>query len=410
MIDFSRHVLANGLRVLVHEDPIAPMATFNMLYTVGSRNEHPERTGFAHLFEHLMFGGSAHAPDYDYHAQRVGGDANAFTTNDFTNYYLTLPADNLETAFWLESDRMLCPAFSEEVLDVQRKVVVEEFRQRYLNAPYGDLQHLFRSLAYKVHPYRWPTIGLKTEHIEQATLGDVKDFFFRHYIPRNAILSVCGSVRADEVFAMAEKWFGDIGRDAPDEKPIAEAEQTCERRMEVERDVPADWVMMAFHTSDRLSRDNKLGDLMTDVLADGASSRLVRHLVKGSQTCTDANAYITGTLDPGLVVFSAQVADGVAPERVIDQVWEEIEALKADGPTQYEVDKARNRQEAGQILAETATPAMAQSLATYEMLGDANLINTDYRAYDDIVPAEVADFASRICTRDNCSTLIYRRK
>ncbi len=410
MINFSRQVLANGMRVLVCEDPMAPLATFNMLYTVGARNERPERTGFAHLFEHLMFGGSVNVPDFDYQVQRVGGDANAFTTNDITNYYITLPADNIETAFWLESDRMLGPAFSQEGLDIQKKVVIEEFRQRYLNTPYGDSQHLFRDLVYKVHPYRWPTIGLNVNHIEEATLDEVKDFFYRHYTPAHAILSVCGNVKADEIFSLAEKWFGGIHRETVDVIPLVEPVQTEARFLEVVRDVPASRVMVAFHSTERMHRDTKLGDLMTDVLADGASSRLNQHLIKESQTCTDANAFITGTVDPGAIVFTAQVADDVAPEKVIDQIWDEVYALQTEGPTEYEIKKARNRQEAAQVIAETASQALAQSLATYEMLGDANLINTEYHAYDNITTDDVRDLARRTCTRENSSTLIYRHK
>ncbi|MDY4174872.1 MAG: pitrilysin family protein [Bacteroidales bacterium] len=411
MITFSRHVLANGLRVLVCEDPLSPMATFNMLYTVGARNENPERTGFAHLFEHLMFGGSANVPDFDYEVQRVGGDANAFTNNDYTNYYVTLPADNIETAFWLESDRLCGPAFSQESLDIQKKVVIEEFRQRYLNAPYGDIQHIFRDLVYKVHPYRWPTIGLNIEHIENATLDEVKDFFYRHYTPSRAILAVSGNVKTDHIFALAEKWFGDIRRDAPQEPaPPAEPVQTEARTLIKEGNVPATRIMIAFHSADRLHRDTKLGDLMTDVFADGLSSRLIQRLVKESRTCTDANAYITGSFDPGAVIFSAQVADGVKPETAIGQIWDEIHEMQDSGPTDYEINKARNRQEAAQIIGETASQTMSQTLATYEMLGDANLVNTEYRAYDDMQPDDVMDFARRTCTVENSSTLIYRSK
>lgn len=410
MIKFSRHSMANGMRVIVCEDRYAPLATFNMLYAVGARHERPERTGFAHLFEHLMFGGSVNVPDFDYEVQRVGGDANAFTTNDVTNYYVTLPADNIETAFWLESDRLLNPAFSQETLDIQKKVVIEEFRQRYLNAPYGDCQHLFRDLVYKVHPYRWPTIGRSVEQIEDATLEEVKEFFYRLYTPGHAILSVCGNVRAEEIFGLAEKWFGGIEREGVDVRPEVEPEQREERWLEVERDVPATRVSIAFHTGARLDRDTKLGDLMTDVLADGASSRLIRHLVKGSGTCTDVNAFISGSVDPGTVVFTGQVADGVEPERVVEELWGEIESMGSAGPTEYELQKARNRQLSEQVFAETATQALAQSLGMYEMLGDAGLINTEPHAYDDVTPEDVREMARRVCRRENSSTMIYRHK
>lgn len=410
MINFKRKTLANGLRVVVHEEPLAPIATFNLLYKVGSRNESPERTGFAHLFEHLMFSGSEHVPDFDNEVQRVGGDANAFTTLDFTNYYVTLPADNIETAFWLESDRMLCPAFSQEKLDVQKKVVVEEFRQRYLNRPYGNYQHLFRDLFYKVHPYRWPTIGLKTEHIQEATLAEVNDFFASHYIPRNAVISIAGNVSAERMFDYAEKWFGEVDRDAPDVTPEQEPEQTEPRVLDYSADVPATKVAIAFHSCARMDPDIYKGDMLTDILADGVSSRLIQNLVKGSQTCTDANAFVTGTLDPGAVVLQAVVAKGVDPQKVVDQLWAEACDIAEREPTDYEIAKSRNRQEAAFIMGQVNASGLAQTLAMFEHFGDANMINSDCLLYEKMSAADISAYARRVFRRENSSTFIYRAK
>ncbi len=407
MIDFKRHTLSNGMRIVVHRDPFAPIATFNLLYDVGARHENPSRTGFAHLFEHLMFSGSAHVTDFDTQVQRVGGDSNAFTTNDITNFYITLPADNIETAFWLDSDRMLSPILTQEALDVQKKVVVEEFRQRYLSRPYGDLYHILRDLCYKVHPYRWPTIGLEPQHILDATLDEVRSFFFSHYIPRHAVLAISGCIDPEKMFAMAERWFGDIERDAPDIVPPAEPEQTVARYLEHRADVPTDRICLAFHMCGRLGPDYHLSDIATDILSDGESTRLTQHLVHDQRLCTNVNAFILGSYDPGLVIFAATPAPGIKPQQVTDALWHEIEALATQGPTDHELTKARNRLLASSIFSETSPQGLAQSLARYELLGDANLINTDVLAYDDITPAKVSDFMARVCTPQNCSTLLY---
>lgn len=410
MIDFKRKTLSNGLRVVVHEDPLAPIATFNLIYKVGARNENPERTGFAHLFEHLMFGGSEHIANFDDEIQRVGGDCNAYTTNDFTNFYMTLPADNIETCFWLDSDRLLCPAFTQEKLDIQKNVVIEEFRQRYLNQPYGDYQHIFRDLVYKVHPYRWPTIGLKIEHIQDATLAEVEAFFNQNYLPRHAVLAIAGNVEAERMFDYAEKWFGEIQRDAPEVEPTPEPEQTEARLLDHTADVPATRVAIAFRSCERLHPDFHKGDFLTDILADGASSRLVQHLIKKEQICTDVNSYVMGSLDPGCVVLMATLADGVEPEKVLDKLWAEADNLAANEPSDYEIQKARNRQEAAYIMGQTSAAAMAQQLAYYELYGDANLINTDYLAYGQITAADISAYARKVFNRDSSSTFIYRAK
>lgn len=410
MIEIAKTELANGLRVVVHPSPYSAMATFNMLYSVGARDEDPSRTGFAHLFEHLMFGGSVNIPDFDTHVQLSGGDSNAYTNNDFTNYHITLPSHSIETAFWLESDRLLSPAFSPNGLEVQRKVVVEEFRQRYLNCPYGDISHLTRALAYKVHPYRWPTIGLKPQHIMDATLDEVKDFFFVHYAPDNAILSIAGNVRPDDMFRLAEKWFGPIERKAV-HRPIAqEPEQTEARRQEVEADVPADRLYIAFHIGGRKSDSFRRADMLTDVLADGYSSRLEQSLVKGRRCCTDVNAYVNSSLDPGLMFLTAEIAEGERPEDVEGFLWEELGKIRREGLTDYEVTKVRNRQAASNLIGEISTQTKAERMAFFELLGDANGINEDAHVYDNITSDDIREFVGNTCKESNSSTLVYRAK
>ncbi|MBL7707470.1 MAG: insulinase family protein, partial [Chitinophagaceae bacterium] len=284
MIQFEKFTLANGLRVIVHQDLSTPMAVMNILYDVGARDEDPERTGFAHLFEHLMFGGSVNIPDYDEPLQMAGGENNAYTTNDLTNYYIQLPAENLETAFWLESDRMLSLAFGEKSLETQRKVVCEEFKEHYLTKPYGDVWHKMRELAYKKHPYRWMTIGKELSHIENAKLDDVKNFFFKHYRPVNAIMVVAGNVTTERVKELAEKWFGDIPagekykRNLPQEAPQSE-----ERKITIKANVPLDALYKTWHIYPRLDRRYYVTDLLADILSGGGSSRLYQSLVKEKQ-------------------------------------------------------------------------------------------------------------------------------
>ena len=315
MITINRHTLANGLRIVHSEDKNTQMVALNVLYNVGARDEHPNHTGFAHLFEHLMFGGSIHIPDYDTHVQNAGGENNAWTNNDITNYYITLPRQNVETGFWLESDRMLSLDFSERSLEVQRHVVIEEFKQRNLNQPYGDVGHLVRGLVYQKHPYRWPTIGLEPAHIEHATLDEVKDFFFRFYAPNNAILAVTGNISFEDTVSLAEKWFGSIPRRnvQPRNLPI-EPPQTEERRLTVERNVPVDALHMIFHKGDRLHPDYHVFDMLSDLLSAGRSSRLIQHLVVERQIFGSVDAYISGSIDAGMFYVVGKVAPSVTLE------------------------------------------------------------------------------------------------
>ena len=293
MIQFEKFLLSNGLRVLVHRDTSTPMAVLNVLYDAGARDENPEQTGFAHLFEHLMFGGSINIPNYDGPLQVAGGENNAYTTNDLTNYYIQIPAENLETAFWLESDRMLSLAFTDKSLEVQRKVVSEEFKEHYLNKPYGDVWHKMRELTYKVHPYRWMTIGKELSHIENAKLDDVKNFFFKHYRPVNAILVVAGNVTVEKVKELAEKWFGDIpsgekyNRNLPQEPP-----QLAACSLQLTADVPLDALYKCWHMYPRLDQRYYIADLITEVLSGGGSSRFFQALVKEKNYSVLLNAII----------------------------------------------------------------------------------------------------------------------
>ncbi|MFM2135332.1 MAG: hypothetical protein RL021_732 [Bacteroidota bacterium] len=408
MIRFSRHILSNGLPLIVHEDPSTPLATVNILYKVGARDEDASRTGFAHLFEHLMFGGSVNIPEYDSPLQLAGGDNNAFTNNDITNYYCTLPANNLETAFWLESDRMLSLAFSEKSLEVQRQVVVEEFKQRYLNQPYGDVWLLLRPLAYKVHPYQWATIGKEVSHIEEATLGDVKDFFHRHYAPDNAVMVVAGGVNTEDVVLLAEKWFGEIKRNAG-QRPAYPAEpvQTEDRELTVKRDIPFDSVYMAFHACSRLDEEFYATDLMTDILSRGKSSRLYNRLVKQQKLFSDVQAYLTGDFDKGLVVVEGKLIKGVAMQDAESAIREELKSITDDLVSEAELERAKNKVESTIEFSETDLAGRALALAVADYMGDANLVNSEMARYSAVTREQIRASAKNVFRPGNASVLHY---
>ena len=411
MIKFQKFVLDNGLRVLVHEDHNTAMACVNILYDVGARDESPEQTGFAHLFEHLMFGGSVNIPNYDTPLQRVGGENNAFTSNDITNYYITLPAVNIETAFWLESDRMLSLAFSEQSLDVQKQVVVEEFKQRYLNQPYGDAWLRLRPLAYQVHPYKWATIGKEISHIEEARMEDVKAFFTKHYNPLNAIMVVSGDVTLEQVKQLTDKWFGEIpsgvkyNRNLPSE-PV----QTAARRLEVEADVPVDAVHMVFHGPGRLSSEYQAMDLISDILSRGSSSRLFRKLVKEKKMFSEINAYVTGSIDDNLFVIEGKPSEGISTAEAEAAIWEQLTFLKNTEVNAEELEKVKNKIESTLVFAELSILDKAMNLAYYELLGDGDLYNVEIGKYLTVTAAEVRAQANQIFREENSSTLIYHAK
>ena len=408
MIQFEKFNLSNGLKVLVHEDKSTPMAVVNVLYDVGARDEEPHKTGFAHLFEHLMFGGSINIPVYDEPLQVAGGENNAYTTNDLTNYYCQLPAENIETAFWLESDRMLSLAFGKKSLDTQRKVVSEEFKEHYINKPYGDVWHKMRELAYTTHPYRWMTIGKELSHIENATLQDVKGFFSKHYTPNNAILTVAGNVTVAQVKALAEKWFGPIASGEKYERKLAaEPKQTAARSVEVKANVPLDALYKCWHIYSRTDMRYYTADLITDILGGGGSSRLYQALVKEKKLFSNIECYHLGSTDTGLLTIEGKLVKGVTMKDAEDALNEEIKNLQAHGITARELEKVKNKTESMMAFEDMSVMNRAASIAMYELLGDADLINKELERYQAVTVAEVLQECKIIFDENNCNTLYY---
>ena len=401
-------MLDNGLKVLVHIDQSTPMAVVNVLYDVGARDEDAQQTGFAHLFEHLMFGGSVNIPDYDDPLQVAGGENNAYTTNDLTNYYCQLPSENMETAFWLESDRMLSLAFSKKSLDVQRKVVCEEFKEHYINKPYGDVWHIMRELAFKEHPYRWMTIGKELAHVENAQLEDVKRFFFKHYTPSNAILVVAGNVSVEQVKELAEKWFGDIPSGEKYNRILpVEPEQNEERRMTVHRKVPADAIYKTWHMCSRLDDDYYATDLLTDILGGGASSRLYQSLVKEQQLFTGINCYHFGSLDAGLLAIDGQLVKGVDIKKAEDAIEAELDKIRQELVEVRELQKVQNKTESVMAFEDMSVMNRAGSLAFYELLGDGELMNTEFKKYQEVTVHDLKRIANQVMRPSNSNTLWY---
>jgi len=408
MIKYNRFILDNGLRVLVHEDTTTPMAVVNVLYDVGARDEDPEKTGFAHLFEHLMFGGSINIKDYDEPLQRAGGENNAYTTNDLTNYYCQLPAENIETAFWLESDRMLSLAFSKKSLEVQRKVVCEEFKEHYINKPYGDAWHKLRELSYTTHPYKWMTIGKNLEHIEHAKLDDVKAFFFKHYRPVNAILVVAGNVKTEDVKKLAEKWFGNID---PGEKYIRslpqEPRQTAPKILSVKKDVPLDAFYKTWHMPGRMNEGYHAADLITDILGGGGSSRLFQSLVKEKRLFSNIECYHFGSLDAGLFTIEGKLVKGVDMQHAELAVEEELAKLRTSNVSEEELQKVKNKTESTIAFEDITVMSRANSLAFYELLGDASLINQELSKYNAVTAQDIQHYSHEILDADNSNVLYY---
>ncbi len=409
MIQVNRYTLANGLRIVHNEDDSTQMVALNLLYDVGARDEDPSHTGFAHLFEHLMFGGSLHIPDYDTPVQNAGGENNAWTNNDITNYYITLPHQNVETGFWLESDRMLSLDFSPKSLEVQRQVVIEEFKQRNLNQPYGDASHLLRELAYESHPYRWPTIGKEIAHIAQATLEEVKDFFYRFYAPNNAILAVTGHISFEETIRLAEKWFGPIpARNISPRQLPAEKPQTAVRRKTVERKVPVDAIYMAFHMSNRMHPNYYVYDMITDILSNGRSSRFIQSLVQEQKLFTSIDAYISGSLDEGLLHITGKPVEGVSLEQAEEAIWKELEKMKTVPVSEQELEKVKNRYESEQIFNNINYLNVATNLAFFELTGKAEDINEEVGKYRAVTAEQIQATSARCFVPENCSILYYK--
>ena len=411
MIKVNHYTLGNGLRIVHTEDKSTQMVALNILYNVGAKDENENHTGFAHLFEHLMFGGSVNIPDYDNYVQEAGGESNAWTNNDITNYYVTLPYSNVETAFWLESDRMLSLEFSTNSLEVQRQVVIEEFKQRNLNQPYGDVPHIMRAMAFKSHPYKWPTIGKEISHIANATMEEVKDFFYRFYAPNNAILAVTGHISFDETIRLAEKWFGPIPhRDVQERHLPIEQKQTKERRQVVERDIPVDTLYMAFHMTDRLNKDYYAYDMITDILSNGKSSRLNQVLVEEKKIFTSIDAYIAGCVDAGLLHINGKPSQGHTLEECEEAIWNELEKMRTTYVSDKELEKVKNKYESEQIFSNINYLNVATNLAYFELLGKAEDINMEVDKYRSVTREQIMEVSAQCFVKENCSILYYKKK
>lgn len=411
MIDYTRHTLSNGLILLINIDHTTPLVAVNILYNVGSKDESVDKTGFAHLFEHLMFGGSENIPDFDTPLQNAGGENNAFTNSDITNFYDTVPIDNIETVLWLESDRMKQLAFNKKSLSIQKKVVVEEFKETCLNQPYGDAWHLLSDMVYKVHPYRWPTIGLVPEHIEKARLDDVKSFFSKFYCPSNAILAISGPIEVDQTIALVEKWFGDIPAGNKNDRnlPVEIPQQAYQKKIQY-ASVPADNMYMAFKMPGRMDPAFYAIDLLSDIMGDGQSSRLYEHLLKDLKKFAYIDAYITGSIEPGMFVIEGKPADGVSIEEAEELIWAEIEELKKALIPTDELLKLKHILETSNAFSETSALNKAINLSYYELLGEPDLINTEFDYYNAVTPEDIRKAANDILRKENCSVLVYKHK
>jgi zinc protease len=409
MIRYNKFTLDNGLRILVHEDASTPLTAMNILYDVGSRDEDPGFTGLAHLFEHLMFGGTEQIPEFDKHILIAGGENNAFTNTDITDFYTTLPSVNIETAFWLESDRMNLLDFSQRNLDIQKSVVIEEYNQRYLNQPFGDAMLIMRPLAYRIHPYRWATIGKDISHIRNITLDKIRNFFFTHYAPNNAVLTLSGNIKTETALSTAEKWFGKIERRniVPRNLP-AEPRQAEERRLEIEKDVPVDALYKAWHTGRRNGDDFYTLDLITDLLAGGESGRLYTKLVRQMKLFSEINAYITSDIDPGLFIFHGRLMKGVDIQYAEEAVLKVIDELKEKYPAQSEMEKVKNKYESSNVFANTNVLNKAINLSFYDLIGKPELINTEVDLYRKIDRNMVVEASRRYFDQSNCSTIYYK--
>ncbi len=409
MIQSKKFKLSNGLRVVYHRDESSPVAAFNMLYDVGARDENPNKTGFAHLFEHLMFGGSSNIPDFDGPLQMAGGQSNAFTSNDITNYYMTLPSVNLESAFWLESDRLNLLDFNQNSLDVQRKVVIEEFKQRYLNQPYGDVWLLLRPLCYKIHPYKWATIGEKIQHIEDAKIEDVRAFFFKHYTPRNSILSIAADLEFEKIEELADKWFSSI-EDRSEYTRILSPEpiQLEKRVLRVERNVPNDALYIAFHMDNRMGEDYHVADLISDILSRGKSGRFYKKLIKDNPKFIELSAFIMGSLDNGLFVIAGKPVKGTSLDAAYDLIRAELDLFSSDLMDERELQKNKNKIKSSLTFQEMSNLNKAMSLAYYELFDSSSEINNEFLKYENVSSSDIKRVASKLFSEKNSNILYYK--
>ncbi len=410
MIDYKKYTLDNGLRVIIHQDKSTPMVAVNTLYDVGARDEDPNRTGFAHLFEHLMFGGSINIPEFDTPLQMAGGTSNAFTSNDITNYYDTLPANNLDTALWLESDRMLSLAFTDKSLEVQRSVVIEEFKQRYINQPYGNVWHLIRKMAFKEHPYKWPTIGKDISHIEEAVMEDVRAFFHKHYGPQNAILCIAGNVSYESTLEKVKQWYGDIPeRTRYVRNLVDEPKQTDYRETEFSADVPANALHMAFKMCGRYDEDYPVYDLITDILSRGKGSRFEKSLVREQQLFSDVSCYVTGAYDAGLLVVSGKLKDKVSYEAAELAVWNELKDFISNGIDDQELQKVKNKYESAKLYSDTNVLNRAMNLSFFELNGSASDYTHELSRYLNVNTEQISQISKRVFDKKACSLLRYKK-
>ena len=411
MISYDKFTLENGLRVIVHEDQSTPLVAVNILYDVGSRDESPDMTGFAHLFEHLMFSGSENVKDFDDIIQRAGGDCNAFTNNDITNFYTILPTQNIETAMYLESDRMMALNINQQSLNVQKKVVVEEFKENCINTPYGDAWHLISNMAYKKHSYSWPTIGKTTKHIEFAELNDVQSFFKKHYSPANAILVLSGNISVAKARVLSEKWFSDIPSGPPYQRSLSqEPKQEAMQKMVTKAKVPMDAVYMCFHVAERKHKDYYATDLLSDVICNGKSSRFYQKFIKETKMFSYIDAYITGSSDPGLLVIEGKLSEGVDTEDAIAEIWKELEKIKGAPIADIELQKYKNKVESSLLFSESSILNKAFNLAYFESIGEIDLINNEVDIYANLSSEEIHRIANEILTPENANILVYEKQ
>jgi zinc protease len=410
MIDYSRDVLENGLTFIHHYDKTTPFVVVNILYKVGAKHEDAHRTGFAHLFEHLMFSGSKHFANFDKPLQEAGGENNAFTNNDYTNYYDTVPAINIEIPLCLETDRMVNLNINKKSLDVQRKVVCEEFKENYINQPYGNVWHILREMVYEKHPYRWPTIGKELKHVEDATLEDVQAFYSKYYQPSNAILVLAGNVEKDTAKALVQQYFGKLEGKPVEQQTFAEPEQQAAKSKTVYEDVPLNSVYIAFKMCDRLNPDYYVADVTSDILSNGTSSRLHQKLVKEEKAFVEIDAYITSSDDIGMFVLEGKISADYDIRKATDLIWKELENMKQENVSDSELQKCKNKMLTYMNFSEASLLNRAISLATYEVLGNANLINEEEQFYDAVSAGRILEFAQKTFMEEKSNTLFYLKK
>ncbi len=408
MITFKKHILDNGLKVILHQDKSSPLVAVNILYNVGSKDEDPNQTGLAHLFEHLMFSGSINVQDFDTPIQNAGGENNAFTNADMTCFYSILPAENLDTTLWLESDRMMQLAFKQDLLDVQKKVVVEEFKETCMNVPYGDSWHKILKSSYDTHPYRWPTIGSHYSHIENVTLSDIESFFYTHYHPGNAIICVSGNIEYAEVLEKINLWFGPIPKSISTEKTYSKDNKFKTKKTQIVRsNVPEKAVYLSFNMVDRNDKDYYTYDILSDILSSGKSSRFHKNIIKKSKCFTTVDAYISGSMDPGLFLADGKLKPNANYQSGLDLMWSEFNDLKSNEVPHQELEKVKNKAISSIEYSELSILNKAINLSVFEQINDANLINTQRESYLNITADDIKRIANMCFTEDDYSEIIY---